>query len=209
MRIAFLTCLCCLSIWGRSQNQNPVPYTYAQLYQFLEDAKDNQDVWRLAEVYAQLGDYHLNAIDYENAFKSYKKSIEYYSYLGDSTKLYGVKIALAQYYQQLDYFDDAINHYQEAIRFYKKEKAWPLLARTYLNLSSIYRKSGDYEAELSYLNKGADINRVVKDTLLEITYHIDRSNSYQKLERYDEAMNSAQRALKLSYFIGHQDYLGL
>ncbi|MEM9822035.1 MAG: sensor histidine kinase [Bacteroidota bacterium] len=196
-----------LSLLG--QNQRAVPYTYAQLYQFLDDADKNKDIWRTAEVYALLGDFHLNAVDYENAFKSYTKSIDFYEGLGDSSRFYQVKISLAEYYQQLDFFEDGIKEYREAIEYYKKEKKLPQLARSYLGLSAIHRKAGDFQEELAYLKKCEDINRAVKDTLLEIVYNINRSNTYQKMERYDEAMKSSQRALKLSYVTQNEKYLSL
>lgn len=211
MRIVKCFVILCslLPLWTFAQTQSTSNYTYVQLYQFLDDAKNNKDVWRLAEVYAQLGDYYFNSVDYENAFKSYTKSIDYYEGLGDSSNLYQVKISLANYYRQLDFFKDALKEYRQAIEYYKKEKQLPQLARGYLGMSAIHREAGNSNEELSYLKKCADINKLVKDTLLEIVYNINLSNSFRKLQRYDKAMESTQRAIDLSYRINNQEYISL
>ena len=184
-------------------------YSHQQLNDFLEDAKNNKDVWRMAEVYAWLGDYHNLRTDQVNAFKSYRKSIEYYDNLGDSLNLYRVKRSLANYYQKLDLLTEALKLQKQAITYYKEENKLSETAYTYRELSSTYRKAGDPEQELFYLNKCIDINRSVRDTLLDIIINIEKSNTNQALGEYDLALESSKIALQLSREINNQKYIGI
>jgi len=153
-------------------------YSYQQLMQFFTDAMANSDIWRMAEVHQHFGNYHFTTGNYDDSFKSYKKSIDLFEKIGDSTNLYEVKLSLADLYifQNLD--DGAERLLQEAIQFYNREKKGVELARAYLDLSRIHLDREDFKKEIYYLNKSVDINRMLKDTLLDITIGIEKSNSY-------------------------------
>lgn len=173
-------------------------YSYQQLMQFFTDAMANSDIWRMAEVHQHFGNYHFTTGNYDDSFKSYKKSIDLFEKIGDSTNLYEVKLSLADLYifQNLD--DGAERLLQEAIQFYNREKKGVELARAYLDLSRIHLDREDFKKEIYYLNKSVDINRMLKDTLLDITIGIEKSNSYVRLGEKNKALGTAERALALS-----------
>lgn len=182
-------------------------YSKQQLMQFFADAMSNSDVWRMAEVHQQFGNYYFTTNNYDDSFRSYKKSIDLFEKIGDSTHLYEVKLSLADLYifQGLD--DGAERLLQEAIQFYNREKKGVELANAYLDLSRIYLDRQDFEKEIYYLNKSVDINRVLKDTLLDITVSIEKSNSYIRLGEENKALGTAERALAMSTEINNPDYI--
>jgi len=94
--------------------------------------------------------------------------------------------------------DGAERLLQEAIQFYNREKKGVELARAYLDLSRIHLDREDFKKEIYYLNKSVDINRMLKDTLLDITIGIEKSNSYVRLGEKNKALGTAERALALS-----------
>jgi len=173
-------------------------YSYQQLMQFFTDAMANSDAWRMAEVHQDFGDYYFKTNNYDDSFRSYKKSIDLFEKLGDSTNLYQVKRSLADLYIFQDLDDGAERLLQETIQFYNREKKGSELARAYLDLSRIYLDKNDLKKEIYYLNKSVDINRALKDTLLDITIFIEKSNSYLRLGEKNKALGTAERALALS-----------
>jgi len=175
--------------------------------QFFTDAVANSDVWRIAEVHQHFGDYYFTTSNYANSFRSYKKSIDLFENLGDSTSLYEVKLSLTDLYIFLDQYDGAERLLLEAIQYYNREKKGVELARAYLDLSRIHLDREDFKKEIYYLNKSVDINRRLKDTLLDITIGIEKSNSYVRLEEKNKALGTAERALALSKEINNPEFI--
>ena len=202
-------CLFLFSKTAFAQLQPDTLYSYDQLQEFLDDAKNNKDIWRLAEVYGQFGDYYFHTADHENTFKNYTRSIGLYNDLGNPLKLNQVKIALGDYYNRLDNLKEASKLYENAIAYYKEDKKLPELARAYLKISAIKRKEGNYKKESDYLNKCLEINEIVKDTLLEVVFNIDKAINQQNLQQYDDAIETAKHALDLSYGIKNFNYISM
>lgn len=182
-------------------------YSYQQLMQFFSDAMANSDAWRMAEVHQSFGDYYFKTNNYDDSFRSYKKSIDLFEKLGDSTHLYEVKLSLADLYIFQDFNDGAERLLQEAIQYYNRDKKGAALAQAYLDLSRIYLDREDYKKEIYYLNKSVDINRALKDTLLDITISIEKSNSYVRLGEENKALGTAERALALSNEINNPQFI--
>jgi len=191
----------------QAQVQMDTLYDYQQLMQFLNDAKSNTDTWRLASVHRLFGDYYFQTADYENSFKSYRKSIDRYAVLGDSLLLYEVRLALADLYLFQGQDEGAERIFKEAIAYYAGEKDYHKLASLHLHLSRIYRSRKDYKNEIYYLNKSVDINRNLRDTSLDITINLEKANSYISLAEYNKALGTAERANALSQQINHPDFI--
>ena len=166
--------------------------------QFYVDAQTNSDVWRMAEVHKDFGDYYFKTNSYENSFQSYKRSMDLFEKIGDSTNLYQVKLSLADLYIYQDLDDGAERLLQEAIQYYNREKKGIELAQAYLDLSRIYLDRQDFKKEIFYLNKSVNINRILKDTLLDITINIEKSNTYIHLGEENKALGTAEKALSMS-----------
>lgn len=173
-------------------------YSYQQLMQFFSDAMSNSDIWRMAEVHQQFGDYYFKTNNYDDSFRSYKRSMDLYEKIGDSTQLYEVKLSLADLYIFQDLDDGAERLLHEAIHYYSREKKGVELATAYLDLSRIYLDREDFKKEIYYLNKSVNINRQLKDTILDITISIEKSNSYIRLGEENKALGTAERALAMS-----------
>ena len=192
---------------GNNPNTVDTLYSYQQLMQFFSDAMANSDIWRMAEVHQNFGDYYFQTSNYDDSFRSYKRSIDLFEKIGDSTKLYKVKLSLADLYifQNLD--DGAERLLQEAIQYYNRERKGVELATAYLDLSRIYLDRADFKKEIYYLNKSVNINRALKDTLLDITISIEKSNSYIRLGEKNKALGTAERALAMSTEINNPTFI--
>ncbi len=203
-KIFFLLLLPCSAV---ASMPSDTLYSYQQLMQFFVDAKANSDVWRTAEVHKDFGDYYFQTNNYDNSFKSYKKSIDLFEKIGDSTNLYQVKLSLAKLYTFQDLDDGAERLLQEAVQYYNRENKGVELARAYLDLSRIYLDRQDFKKEILYLNKSVNINRILKDTLLDITISIEKSNSYIRLGEENKALGTAEKALSMSREIKNIDFI--
>lgn len=198
-RSIFLFCFfLTFPFFGKAQLQQDTLYSLQQLNQFLADAKNNSDAWRLAETHAHFGDYYFFKADYEQAFKSYRKSMDRYASLGDSVKLYDVRMTLASMYIFQNMEQSGERMLRQAIQFYEREKHRPELAKAYLELSRILRSRQDYKNEIYYLNKSVDINRNLQDTTLDIVINLEKANSYLNLKELNKSLGNAESALRLS-----------
>jgi len=206
-KILYILILFLLPCSAKGNTAQDTLYSYQQLMQFFSDAMANSDVWRMAEVHQQFGNYYFKTKNYDDSFRSYKKSIDLFEKIGDSTHLYEVKLSLADLYIFQDLDDGAERLLQEAIQFYNREKKGVELARAYLNLSRIHLDREDFKKEIYYLNKSVDINRVLKDTLLDITVSIEKSNSYIRLGEENKALGTAERALAMSTEINNPAFI--
>ncbi len=174
-------------------------YSQETLEKLLKTARIEQDHEDLADVYFLLAQLEENKnSDYEKSFEYYTRSLEYYKIGDNISQVHEIQKKIAKSYARSELYSEAISIYNELLEYYSEKKH--LKTRTLLlnDLAKVHGLQGDLEMEYNYLNQAIRLNRILKDTLLEIDFLFDRIKNYQKLNELDSAIMLSFESFQLS-----------
>jgi len=133
----------------------------------LETARENKDQKTLAQVYLQLADYEGDVFgDYRRALEYYKWALDYFKVTGDSVRVHQTNFQIAQRYLQTGFVDESLNILLKLAEVHAKNNNKAVLAKIYFEINKVYKRRGEYEMSIDYLEKSILLNKVIKDTTL-------------------------------------------
>ncbi|HMR86851.1 MAG TPA: hypothetical protein PKD51_01790, partial [Saprospiraceae bacterium] len=163
-----------------SQFSQDSTYSYQELNRILETARENKDQKTLAQVYLKLADYEGDIFgDYRRALEYYKWALEYFKVTGDSSRVYETNFYLAQRYLQAGFVDESLTILLNLADVHSKSNNQIVLANIYFEINKVYKRRGDYEMSLDYLEKAVAINQIVKDTTLLTNILFEKIASFE------------------------------
>lgn len=142
----------------------------------LSLAKKNQDYYtefnihfNLSDLYLSKGQFNLNKVLYH--LQSAKKSQER---LKDETLLFYVYFNFGGYYRNKNQFDEALNHYFNALKISKKGIDSNQIINLYQAITDIYVFKNDYENAFKY--------KVRFNILKDSVFNIDKNKSFAEIQ---------------------------
>lgn len=177
-------------------------YTQSQLKKRLKKAQGSKDLLQLALVYRAYGDYYSDLYDNSKAFQHYIQSIEFWNALHDTTEIIRTKLHLAEFYTRVGKYSEAMESYRAALVYFRPRKEYARVAFILRGMAQVYRKQSNYSRELASLTEAINLNKIAKDTLLDIQLLLDQARSYQDLNQYNKAEDLADQALTIARFSG-------
>jgi len=203
-RILFiLLLLICLSANVSSQVSSKI------LEERLAQAREKKDFGELAETYLAIGVFEEeNDKNYEKAFESYTRSIEYFNLVKDSNKVYLVKQKLANHFRLTGQGKEALDHYTEVINYFEKTDQKLNLAKAYLDIAILYGDNNDLEPQGRYLESIQKLNLKDDDQLFEILFNFEKIRYYQAISETTTARKLSEETLALSQELDIDFYVG-
>lgn len=150
--------------------------------------------------------HHILGIAYwtkgllEKGLKENLAAQKIYEKLGEERWLRVIKINSANIYGNLDQHDKAIEMLKSVIEMATIEQDSQLLAWTYNNIGTEYRKLGDFDSALVYLKKDLPYVQALMDTVGVALVNNNIAVAYHSKEQYLEAikyLTVARNHLKL------------
>lgn len=188
-----------------SQFSQDSTYSYQELNRILETARENKDQKTLAQVYVKLADYEGDIFgDYRRALEYYKWALEYFKVTGDSSKVNETNFYLAQRYLQAGFVDESLTILLNLANVHAKNKNQIVLAKIYFEINKAYKRRGDYETSIDYLEKSIALNQVAKDTTLLTNILFEKISSFENNFDLDSALMTAYEVFSINTALNNQ-----
>lgn len=174
-------------------------YVYQDLVKILELARTNNDQKTLAEVYIKLADYEGDVLaEYEKSFEYYRRALEYFKITRDSNGIFETNYSIAKRYTDAGFYEESITILLNLVNIYDRNKHTLKLANIYFDLNRAYNLKGDTENAMLYLNKAAELNYKLRDTVLLTKILFDKIQNYQNNFELDSALTTAFNAFNIN-----------
>lgn len=145
-----------------------------------------------------LGDYYLENQDFENAINYYETFIRKYP---GSNNIHKIYYSLAQAYQFLEKYSEAIKNYKEITKESDPTKInKDLLARTNLAIANIFSKNFDYKLAIEiYENIIKTTPEYERDADIKLAEAYKQSSEFKKsIEYYKNALKAKKGLLDIT-----------
>ena len=180
-----------------------------KLIQELNQARKNKDSKALARIYLATGVfYEENYKDYEKAFESYIRSIEWFNIVQDSNKVYLVKQKIANQFRLTGQLKEALDNYNEVIEYLKKTNQTKKLAKAYLDVSKLHGDNNDLEPQGRYLESIQKLDLIENDTIFKVLFNFEKIRYYKAISDFTTATKLSEETLKLSQYLKYDFYIG-
>jgi signal transduction histidine kinase len=215
----FLFLLCSARAIAQPEFDNRL--SYDQIQALLKDGIKPRDVRKQAMAW-----YHWAYYDEEQtgitelAFEYLGRSADLFLEAGDTLAYYRVRSDLADHLSARKLWDEAIKIQQEALDYYKQTGNLHYETHLLAKLSRVYANKGDEKQAGKLKREFSSRNRLLKDTILDITMTMDDVQRNGQNGRYSIARYDASNALRLAeqtsrtdlvslgqYSVGHYSYL--
>ena len=175
----------------------------------LNQARENKDFVELAETYLAIGDYEEeNYKNYEKAFESYTRSMEYFNLVQDSNKVFLVKQKLANHFRLTGQLKEALDNYNEVIAYLKNSNQKQKLAKAYLDVAILYGDNNDLEPQGRYLESIQNLGLVENDPLFKVLFNFEKIRYYLSISDVVTAKKLSEKTLELSQELNFDFYIG-
>ncbi len=195
--------------------------SFDQIQALLKDGISPRDLRKQALAWYQWAYYDEEQTGIaEQAFQYLTRSADLFLEAGDSLAYYRVRSDLADHLSERKLWDEAIKIQQEALDYYQQTGNLHYETHLLAKLSSVYANKGDEKQAATLKRAFSARNRLLKDTILDITMAMDEVQRNDKIGRYSIARYEASNALRLAeqtsrvdliawgqYSVGHYNYL--
>lgn len=184
-----------------------VDSTYYKLNQQLSEARKEKNFIKLGKAYYLLGLYEeKNFTKADNSFEYFTNAKQYFDVNQDTLMSKTVDLAIANRYQKSGLYQEAIDLYDECIKYFSQNDRDTIhLAKVYYDLSHVYHEKGDVEKRMECLNKAEKLNAKAPYPYLKYDILLERIKSYESLNEIDSAIYIVNSIIEESLAA---DYLG-
>lgn len=167
-----------------------------------------EEPWKLANIYLDMADLYIRREEANATIKYAEKALREYQSLEEKYDEDWLGMAkaynnLALGYELKDAVNEAIANYQNAIRINEKYESSPQkeLLKNYNNIAYAYRKAGNYQAALQFINKALQAVEANREQTTPVDYadflHT-KVTILNKLEQFQEALSIQQKGINLA-----------
>ena len=143
-----------------------------------------------------IADYYFKKDKGDSVVFYYEEARKIYSITKDS---FNVAYCLTRLGEKSFMYDEAtvLSFFQPAISYFERTKEYQMAAHSYHSLGNYYEGKNE-SLRWKYINKTAELNKLAKDTLLDIIILSDKVNWCIENNKADEIYNPAIKAISLS-----------
>lgn len=175
---------------------------YAEALHYLERAEalaEYVDSWRgRMRIMNALGNAHLSLGQLDKAILAYKRALTYARQVGaEETAM--VLNNLGETYQTLFDLEQARQHHQEALRLIQDVPFSNVIADLYRNLGYVLCQLREAEIGLTYLQKGLELSRTLKQINVEMQTLFSLALVEGDCGRWQEANTHAQTLISIAH----------
>lgn len=167
--------------------------------QAIEIQKELKDSMGLSFSYNNLGLLYFAQYDYSQAQNYLQKSLLLDLNMSDSLSAAGSLVNLGIILSNMDSMDKALSYYTQAEEIYQSAEDTLMIFIARSNKAKILYYKGDYEASLKIYDQVFNYLHQIPGKYPEkITNLISKANCYLKLNRFQEGLSCAEKAIQLS-----------
>ncbi len=209
VRLIIFFFLCCTTVPLLAAITPPERYTYSELEAKIEHCIENAETDSLAYFHEFMGDMQLYKYQQEEALEAYEKSIKCFAIKDDSLNYYRVFLKKTEAFKnEIDDYVELYN-YNKALHYYERTNRNREAAHVNAKLCEWYKEKNNAEEQNFHINECIKLNKIAKDTLLDIVINFEKAELFQSLDYYTKALKATEISLKLSQTIDNPKYIGL
>jgi Nif-specific regulatory protein len=153
----------------------------------------------LGEIYNEKFIIHYSLGDYSNALEAGHRAIAVYTKFGWMTGIAGVTANIGLIYEyHLCEYSKAFDYQRRALHLREKIFDRRGIEQSYLNLSSIHCKMGEFSMALQYLDRAAQLNETMPERHLEMLIANHRGENWTPLGEFVKARAALDTALQMA-----------
>lgn len=149
--------------------------------------QSNEDLELTLEINKYLGDLYIDNHSFDSVIKYCKKTIKLKKEIGFTDSLVGDYIRLCFTFLEKGIVDTALI-YIDTARFYQKQTG-AISTSLENNTGRVYLDKGDFEKALEHFFVALENAHIEKDTLNLIFINLNIGTLYQRMEKYDKALD--------------------
>lgn len=173
----------------------------------LEEKLGNRH--RIADLYDLLGTVYYYQEIFPKALEYNERALAIYQNLNDTIKIAKVLSHLGSLHLSREYCEKrtsdqirtdqetSLNYYQQSLNLYEKELFQPGIIHSWLNIGNVYRRMGQAEKALNYIQKALAYYRETNDSYQTATTLRTLALAYNRLEKYDLALACLIESLEI------------
>jgi signal transduction histidine kinase len=184
------------------------PMTFEQIQDTLREGIAKRDLRKQALAWYKWAYYdEQQAGNSDSAFQYLARSAERFGKSGDSVAYQRARSDLADRLADRSLWDSAEEIQREALAFFQRKQNLLLEAHLLARLNRLYLLKGDTAQAARYEEFFVGKNRILKDTVLEITVLMNETKRFQQDQRYRDARYRAYRVLQLATPLQRPDFI--
>jgi signal transduction histidine kinase len=184
------------------------PMAFEQIQDTLREGIAKRDLRKQALAWYKWAYYDEQQTgNSDSAFQYLARSAERFGKSGDSVAYQRARSDLADRLADRSLWDSAEEMQREALAFFQRKQNLLLEAHLLARLNRLYLLKGDTAQAARYEKFFVEKNRVLKDTVLEITVLMNETKRFQQDYRYREARYRAYRVLQLATPLRRPDFI--
>lgn len=152
--------------------------------------------------YAKVGDLYEKAGAYDQAYESYIRAAQLSSTIGDINSASRNYRLAADILRKQGKHEDAVKDYVSAAELGTEIERYTDVAKTYLGIAQNYEEAGNLESAVQYYVKAAETSMDNDDALAAEAFR-NAGRCYQKMEKYEDAINYYRKASTVSSRLGN------
>lgn len=125
-------------------------------------------------------------------------SLACFSAVGDTSMYHYVSSNFSEYFIEIEQFSEAEKMLVEALSYYHRQGDKRMEMHITARLADMYKKMGEKEKFSQFLQASRQLNKIVKDTLMDIIFLIHQTTEMQNQGKLDSAYLAAKQSLDLS-----------
>jgi class 3 adenylate cyclase/Tfp pilus assembly protein PilF len=177
-------------------------------YQYAKDAVrlSEELVYEegLAYGYMNIGNYHTEQSDYDNAIKYFQYALDIYKKLGDKTGEKNILNNIGNVHRYLGNYDTALEYFFISLKMSEEDEDKKGMAYALNNIGIIYAIQGDYKKVLDYFNKTLELSEEIGDKKGAAFSLNNIGLVYEELGDYDKALEYHKKSLKIKEQVGNK-----
>lgn len=181
---------------------------FDQIQSLLEEGMSQKDLRKQALAWYQWAyhDEEQTGLS-DTAFQYLKRSAERFEKAGDTLAYFRVRMDLADHLSDRALWDDALKIQEEALEYFQRTGNLRYETRLLARMAKVYANKGDEKKGLALKRAFTAKNKILKDTILDITVAMDEVLHSAQQGRYAIARYEASNALRLAEQVGRTDLI--
>jgi preprotein translocase subunit SecG len=198
--LVFSLCLGLKGVYG--QYKEVVIRDSVELAQYKQNIIDDiaaQNTSKLADHYKAIGNYYFIKSQQDSAFEYFNLAAKQFENLKDSFNLSFCRLRMgAQIAHNGLSLNDALHWLLPVAAWFERNQQYNLAAHANHNISNAYLQAGMLDLRSKHLNKAKQLNKLAKDTLLDIIMLIGNAIDLRDQNQLAPSLAEAQKALVLA-----------
>lgn len=203
--LIIVVCSLCIGSHLRSQEGKGMEYVikdsillqhYKSRVQGFLQSKNSSE---LAKAYKRIADYYYINWRVDSLLWYYKNALHEYETVKDSFNIFYCRYRIGE---TITYDgkhpDESLGWHLPGAAYFERVKEYDMAAYANFEISKLYKEKGQASLWQKHLDKSAELNKIAKDTLLDIIILSEQCNEWKAQNDWNKIIPEGKRMIELS-----------